>query len=347
MRYGLGNCRASMDLGVLWGTRWSVERSVPNDNFISSIGLSTDELKQQLHRVRAQTAERSAPRGKKRSLSEDLKSDDEEGVFRSASRRSGSSGLNQIQHVARDKPGRLLLQGLYDMMQYMTRRGGATAANSWDVSQPNRLVTYLVTVFFAAHPPSSLGLRICRELRAMAQALDRLLNEEWDSLGDLLMQRFEALEFSITEGNWELASAIELIPKNSVGLTSLEDRTMGSRQRLLLSKLDSKKEWDGGRTSGEWHRTPSLRPSRSRSRAPNKGKEKSGGKVAKVKGSGVGKMTASARRRLRLVRRKGEGTRSGSPSKPVVIQPSSPQKEGSEKRWPRSPTPARRMPWQK
>ena len=65
--------------------------------------------------------------------------------------------------------------------------------------------TYLTT---ALQPSagSSMGTRSERELRApLAEALDCLLSGRPAEGGDVLMQRFRAIETASADGNWELA----------------------------------------------------------------------------------------------------------------------------------------------
>ena len=74
------------------------------------------------------------------------------------------------------------------------------------------------------------SLRNVRELRTLAEALDALVKGDLEGLGDLLTQRFKALEMATQEGNWTVAKHYELIGDSSVTTASKEDREAALRE---------------------------------------------------------------------------------------------------------------------
>ena len=99
------------------------------------------------------------------------------------------------------------------------------------------MVTYLNTIFHASHPQDKVGVRTCREMRKIAEALDELRAGQLPRAADLLMQRFKALEASVQDGSWGMAQNLELIPRSQIGLTSLEEQREAAKQELLHLKL--------------------------------------------------------------------------------------------------------------
>ena len=71
------------------------------------------------------------------------------------------------------------------------------------------MTQYLTTVGLGLQG-RELGLRSERELRTLSEALDHLLLGNLDACGDILMQRFKAVELAGIAG-WAIASRMELI----------------------------------------------------------------------------------------------------------------------------------------
>ena len=72
------------------------------------------------------------------------------------------------------------------------------------------------------HAQSSVTTRNARVLRTLAQMLDFLSNGQSGQLGDLLVQRFKAVEPAPAEGKWNVAQHLELIPPMRVAATGRE-----------------------------------------------------------------------------------------------------------------------------
>ena len=100
------------------------------------------------------------------------------------------------------------------------------------------MMTYLLSIFMSASSIEKVGVRNGRELKTLATALDHLARGELDHLADVLMQRYKAVEMSISDGTWTLAQRIELITDQGVGLVSNEEHAAAARAAMLGHKLD-------------------------------------------------------------------------------------------------------------
>ena len=74
-------------------------------------------------------------------------------------------------------------------------------------------------------------------MRTIAEAVDALVEGDVLRAGDLLIQRFKALETSVIDGTWLRARHHELIPEEGVGLASAAERQAISRLELQRRKL--------------------------------------------------------------------------------------------------------------
>ena len=155
-------------------------------------------------------------------------------LFHEASPRAGSNLLERSRRL----PGRLLAEALSSMRSFLGLRGEA------DVSDQPRVLPYLETVFNQRYGKDAVGLRTSREMRTIAEAVDAFVEGNVLRAGDLLIQRFKALETSVIDGSWLRARHHELIPEEGVGLASAAERQAISRlelQHLKLTEVVSKK----------------------------------------------------------------------------------------------------------
>ena len=149
------------------------------------------------------------------------------GLFRDASSRACSTMADR----ARRSPGQLLAEALTSMQRFLGTREGAMA------SETPRVLTYLETVFNQRFSRESVGIRTSREMRTIAEALDALIAGNGTRTGDLLIQRFKALEASVVEGSWATARHHELIPEDGVGIASIAEKTLTTRLEAERRKL--------------------------------------------------------------------------------------------------------------
>ena len=91
-------------------------------------------------------------------------------------------------------------------------------------------------------------------MRTIAEAVDALVEGDVLRAGDLLIQRFKALETSVIDGTWLRARHHELIREEGVGLASAAERQAISRlelQRRKLTEVVSKKQGIGSAAQAE------------------------------------------------------------------------------------------------
>ena len=134
---------------------------------------------------------------------------------------------------ARRFPGRFLADALSSMQRFLGSRVGAGRPSE----ELPRVLTYLETVFNQRYTKESVGIRTSREMRTLAEAIDSLLEGDSMRTADLLIQRFKALETSVSDGSWSLARHLELIPEEGVGLTSPAERDLIAKLELQRARL--------------------------------------------------------------------------------------------------------------
>ena len=82
-----------------------------------------------------------------------------------------------------------------------------------------------------------MTLRNNRELRTLAEILDLLALGRVLESGDVVAQRFRAVELASADGTWQLARHLELIPEARVSVTSTEARAEAARLERLETKV--------------------------------------------------------------------------------------------------------------
>jgi hypothetical protein len=97
-----------------------------------------------------------------------------------------------------------------------------------------RAVSYLVTVLQHA---TDLGVRNERELRTLATAVDLLCKGDLPALGDVLLQRFKAIEMASQDASWLVASKLELIPPAQISSSAGWERQQAAQLELTEMKL--------------------------------------------------------------------------------------------------------------
>ena len=146
---------------------------------------------------------------------------------------SGAGRENAIAECARKRPGRLFTQGLKTMAQYCDptlagARGGEVL--------PAAAYRYLTTLVSAAQG-MNLGKRDQRELQTLAMCLDHLARGNTAGLGDVLIQRFKAVEKSATQKSWEVARHLELVPEQQFATASLKESEAAAKLMIRDSQL--------------------------------------------------------------------------------------------------------------
>ena len=166
---------------------------------------------------------------RKRLRAED--SDSGESSGSEAGFRVASSREVDLVRLSQKNPGCLLRSALKEMSRYLAARGEAS------MEDPNngKVVSYLHQILLPQYPKT--GIRSHRELVTLATSLDLLLEGNLGMLGDLLAQRFKAIEASLAaDGNWAVARHQELIPVQA-SLSTKAELTEAAKAELRAQKL--------------------------------------------------------------------------------------------------------------
>ena len=75
-------------------------------------------------------------------------------------------------------------------------------------------------------------------MRTLASALDMLLSGDLSRAGDILIQRYKALEESAVSGHWDLATELEAVAHRETTLTSDQERRRAPAQESPLADSD-------------------------------------------------------------------------------------------------------------
>ena len=205
----------------------------PGPADVLALEKKVSKLQEQLKRrgVPGQGLFEAALRGQKKKKKDSDDEETEEPLFQSAPSLSGANG---VQVVARSLPGALFSRGVEEITRFLGEREGATGEDAADL--PARTLAYLNSIFHGRHPPAEVGPRTCKEMRTLALAIDSLARGELPQVGDLLMQRFKALEMAVGDKSWAVASQLE-VAEDLPGLTTMEEKQAAARYALLQQKL--------------------------------------------------------------------------------------------------------------
>ena len=200
-----------------------------------------EKLKRKLEKKRSRRDEDDdvgrLARRKRRSI-KDSDSDGEGSTDSEPGFRVASSREVDLVQMSKKDPGCLLRSALKEMSRYLAARG---EANRDDPLQ-GKVVSYLHQILLPQFP----GLRAQRELITLASSLDLLLEGELGRVGDLLVQRFKAIEASLAaDGNWMVARHQELIP-GQASLSTKAELTEAARAELRAQKLRQQMSKGGG-----------------------------------------------------------------------------------------------------
>lgn len=202
------------------------------------------------------------------SLSSGDKDDEREEVFRAGP--SGTSKHLQLQEYAAKKPGRLTAR-LLQKMKDVLARGEGPGQIGQDLT-PASATSYFLTVIVPTYK-EHLSLRTSRELRSIAKALDLLAQGHGDRAGDVLSQRYKALELSLTDQTWARAQFLELIPPEGASLVEKDEMLMASKEQTTEQKMRNQL------TGNLWRP-----PQKGDGRTDEKGKSKGKGRDKKGRG---------------------------------------------------------------
>ena len=149
------------------------------------------------------------------------------------------TGGNPFQSQASRQPGALLLKGLAAMDKFLAQRVGGEQSSTRFAEGEGPLapvaVRYLTTVLQQAQ--SNMTLRNSRELRTLAEAIDFLVQGKVVEAGDILAQRFKAVELAATEGSWKIAQHMELIPPSAVSASTYVEKEKAAQREVREARV--------------------------------------------------------------------------------------------------------------
>ena len=139
-----------------------------------------------------------------------------------------------MQLLAQAQPGALYDAAMKAIARVMGLREGADG-----MTLRPKVVGYLTAVVFGHHPMASLRPGTVRELQTLATSLDLLEAGSLAELADVLMQRFKALELSLSDGSWQVAQELELVGEARPALASIDEQDAARRSAMLRSRLQA------------------------------------------------------------------------------------------------------------
>ena len=139
------------------------------------------------------------------------------------------------------RPRRVVRSRSRGDVEVSRQSGGGDQDPEQAAGDASRVLTYLTSVFHGQYPPDECGLRTSREMATLARALDALRAGSLPEVADLFMQRLEALECSIVQGDWQMAEHIEVIPKDQVGLATQDEKRAAQKQQIMEARLRESK----------------------------------------------------------------------------------------------------------
>jgi len=142
---------------------------------------------------------------------------------------------NRIRKVSLAHPGRLLETGLLEMTRFL-QQGAEGGGDSTPARCQPVVMKYLITVL-ATTKAGGVSMRNERELRTISESLDALLAGNLARCGDVLLQRFKAIEASINDATWAVARHCELIPEAEASITTFAEREHAAKLELRERKL--------------------------------------------------------------------------------------------------------------
>ena len=127
----------------------------------------------------------------------------------------GRRDESKVRRAAPTKPGALLHSGLVMMQRHLGRQ--VEDCEAVDAAQAKGLAAAYLATNLKPNAGSRLSFGALRELQSLAEAVDLLMRGRVASAGDVLIQRFRAVEAaSLEEGGWSVASHPEVLPEAAV-----------------------------------------------------------------------------------------------------------------------------------
>ena len=152
-----------------------------------------------------------------------------------------SGSAEPLSLVSRREPGKLFALGLQRVRDRLAALQGGSALDAQDVAsalQNRRMMSFYHTVVCRpAHP--TMRPHTSREMQTLAELIDSLLEGDIDRCGDIALQRYKALEMSLTDNSWEIAQELEVVDREAPHLATEEERHRASRRKLAEVRLNN------------------------------------------------------------------------------------------------------------
>ncbi len=132
------------------------------------------------------------------------------------------------------------------MLEYVEPSVTAGGGKSGGANQfPAAAYRYLTTLVQVAQG-MPLGRRDQRELKTLATCLDCLARGNLAVLGDVLMQRFKAVESAVATKSWEVSQHFEVVDPGSASAATTKEREIAAKLTLRDSQLQQALRRPGG-----------------------------------------------------------------------------------------------------
>ena len=140
--------------------------------------------------------------------------------------------------VSKRQPGKLFALGLGRVRERLAALQGGRASDATDAMMAGRaLCFYHAVICRPMHP--QMALHTAREMETLADIVDSLCAGDLERLGDVAIQRYQALEKACVDNSWELAQELEVVDRQEKHLASEELVHRASRRRLQDVRLQN------------------------------------------------------------------------------------------------------------
>ena len=101
---------------------------------------------------------------------------------------------------------------------------------------PSTATSYFLTVMAPSYQ-EKLNLRMRREMRTVALALDQIAAGQSPQAADALAQRLKALELQVSDQSWSRAQHLELLPREGAALVDKDETYMATKEQAVDAKM--------------------------------------------------------------------------------------------------------------
>ena len=121
-------------------------------------------------------------------------------------------------------------------MTLLAREEGALKDESGQSMTPSTATSYFLTVMVPTYH-DKMNLRLRREMRTVALALDQVAAGQTPQAADTLAQRLKALELQVSDQSWSRAQHLELLPPEGAALVDKDEAYMATKEQAVDAKM--------------------------------------------------------------------------------------------------------------